>query len=415
MRRVHALLRHDLTRRSAYFSVSVVASTAVGVFSIPILISAVGATEWGLLAVMQVLGQVGAVVVAFGWGATGPSMIAALPRDKRRAFYADSLVVRAGIFLIAGPAVAGCGLAFGADPLVTWLSAVTYVLPGVNAAWYFIGTNRPGAMILLESLPAILGQVAGLVAVAISPQLSAYLLGTAIMTVVGVTISGWFALTRKDEGGFGQRSARRLRHVFRDQVPGFASMLSGSLVSNLPLILVGALAPAARPTFAMADRLFKYAVIVLAPVLQAIQGWVPEAGPEETPRRAGKAIGIAVALGVVGGCCLALLATPVSALLTLSEATVPWHVGIILGVAFLSECTAQIAGLASLVPLRGMRTLTSSSVVCATLGLPVLAGLTAIAGMEGAAVGIALISTSMATWRAVVALRLARTGGGQIA
>jgi len=408
MSRVRAIAGHELTRRSAYFSVSVVAATAVGVFSIPVLIGVLGPGQWGLLAVLQVVGQMGAVVVAFGWGATGPSMVSALPRASRIPFYVDSLAVRGLLFLLAAPAAMLVGWALGADPLIAALAALTYVLPGMNAAWYFIGTNRPGALVLLESLPAVLGQVAGLLLVLIQPSLAAYLTATVLVTLLGVSASAWYVLTRADEGIRALPPRVHLRGVFRGQLPGFTTMISGSLVSNLPLVIVGALVPAMRPVFALVDRLFKYAIIVLAPVLQAIQSWVPEAGAQESPHRARRALGVATAIGLVGGACMAGLATPVSSLLSLGQAVVPWHIGALIGVAFLAECLAQIGGLAALVPLGGMRALALSSIVAAAVGLPVMAGLVALWGLEGAAVGMLLISVATAVWRVRAALRLAR-------
>jgi len=161
----------------------------------------------------------------------------------------------------------------------------------------------------------------------------------------------------------------------------------------------------------MVDRFMKYGVLALAPVLQAVQGWVPEAGTGQVRARALQAVRISMAVGSAGGVLLAALATPASAVLTLGEATMPWLISVICGAAFLGECVAQIVGLSSLVALGGGRQLAVSSFASAILGVPLMALLIALWGLTGAAVGLLLVASGLAVYRVAHARRLAVAHG----
>ena len=80
--------------------------------------------------------------------------------------------------------------------------------------------------------------------------------------------------------------------------------MTGSLVSSLyvslPLVTVQALIPAQVPVYAMADRLFKFGSLALAPVQQFLQGWVPEDGPQHIPARCVRAVVIGLAIRLRG-------------------------------------------------------------------------------------------------------------------
>ncbi len=402
------ILGHELFRRSALFSLSIIASTLVGVFSIPVLVSTIGATQWGVLAVMQAVGQILAVVVAFGWGATGPSMVSARPQTERKAMFAVSLRFRGVLFVLAAPVtVALCVTLTGTSVVNAALATVSYVLVGLSAAWYLVGTNRPLPLFVFDALPAVVGQVAGLIAVLMWGDMTAYLACTAAFTVIGIASSAIFVLTRSADGRARADEPSPWRSIVHEQAAGVSSTISASLWTGAPTVLVQLFAPAAVPVFAMIDRLLKYGVLALAPILQAVQGWVPESGRERTADRAITSIRISVVIGALGGLALALLSTPASELLTVGEAPVPWTLAAIAGFALLSECVSQVTGLSALVALGGSRYLAVSSIASAVLGIPIIAVLVVWLGLYGAVIGILVVATGLAVYRVHHALRLA--------
>lgn len=403
------LLQHDLLKRSALFASSIIASTLVGVFSIPILVSQVGASAWGHLAVLQIAGQFFAVATAFGWGATGPSMVSAAPRDRRKSIYAESIIVRLCLAAVLVPMAAVCGLLLtGQSADVVWLAAVSYVAPGLSAAWYLIGTNRPAALFVFDALPAILGQVTGLVAVLFSPTLSAYLWATSVWAVVGVVSSAAFVLSRQADGRARSSTKVDWGGLLRAQSGGASTMLAASVWSAAPTILVQALSPQSVPMFAIIDRLVKYGVLALAPVLQAIQSWVPEAGVDEVPHRARRAVIISFAIGALGGLLLAVFAPLASDLLTLGQASVPVYLAVLAGAVFAFESVAQIAGLSSLVALGGTRHLALSSVTGTIGGVLFACLLVWWIGVAGAVIAMLAVAVWLASYRLAWVSRLSR-------
>ncbi len=49
---------------------------------------------------MQAITQFASVIVAFGWGATGPSMVSAIAPEERKAVFMQSFSVRGTLFAV---------------------------------------------------------------------------------------------------------------------------------------------------------------------------------------------------------------------------------------------------------------------------------------------------------------------------
>lgn len=408
MNAIRSILRHDLVRRSAYFSVAVVASTLVGVASIPLLTSVLGADTWGQLFLLQVVGQFAAMLVAFGWGATGPSTVSALPLERRKQFFVDSVWARGALFLAVAPLAWIICVWVGGDAWAAALAVITYGIPGIGAAWFFVGVNRPGSLIMFDSLPSIVGQVGGLICVIFIPTITAYLAATAAATSIGI-ILGICRVLFSSIGTATRPSVRGLLSTMRRQVPGLVTVLSTGLSSTIPALIVNGFAHATVPVFGMVDRLYKYGIIVLTPILQAVQGWVPESGAHGTAARAKSSLWVGGAVGLVGGLGLGLLASPVASLLTVGQVSIPPLVSALAGVGFAAECVSQVTGLAGLVALRKERELARSAVWAAGVGLAVMIPAVMMMGLVGAVGVIALTAIAVAAYRVVVLLSAAKS------
>lgn len=405
--RARKAIGHELVRRSFLFSLSIILSTLVGVASIPILIGQLGDTTWARLAVLQSIAQFFAVVVGFGWGATGPSTVASLPAGDRKAFFATSLVARLLILLpVLGAGTFIAALIVRADPLIAALVSLTAVAPAAAAGWYFIGTNRPVALFLFDALPAILGQGAALVGVLIAPSLLTYAACTAAFAVLGLLASCLFVATRSSDGSWKIDRTQTLRGLLRDQLPGFTATFTTSLLTTLPIVIVKLIVPAAAlPLFVLADRLSRYAGLVLAPILQAIQSWVPEAGREHIPSRGRIAMLVACGIGFVGAVGMITCAPWVSPLLSQGAISIPILIAVVMGLGFAGEAISQVTGLAVLVTIGRSRELAlSAGVATGAALLGVLVG-TLLLGVPGALIALALTSIGLAIYRARAALR----------
>lgn len=403
---------HELVRRTALFSISVVVSTIVGVFSIPIINAQVGALGFGMLTLAQAIMAFFVVLMAFGWGATGPSMVSALPVTARKPFFAASLRARLLLCAFGVPVSVGALSALtGLDTAQVVLSATAYSLPAVGAAWYFIGTNRPVALFVFDGLPPLIGQVAGLLALLAWPNLTSYLICVTVANLIGAIASWVFIWSRPTDGRWTLQGAPPLKETLRGQVPGVLTTSTASLWAALPIVLVNQFAPAALPEFAIVDKLYKYAIIVLAPVLQSVQGWVPERGRHEVARRSRIAVTTGWIVGLLGGVCLAVLTPVFAPLISLGHISVSVPVASIAGLAFVGEAAAQISGLSALVALGHARRLATSSTVAALVGIGLVVVLVVPAGVLGAVTAMCLTAMGLASYRTAVVWRASRSIG----
>lgn len=403
--RLRGALSHDLLRRSGLFGVSVVASTVVGLFSIPLLTGALGKEGWGELATLQAIGQFASIVVAFGWGATGPATVAALPVREHRQFLWDSLFVRVPLLVLVTPVAILLGIVIGMDPLAAVLATFAYALPGIGAAWYFVGTNRPMRLLLFDAVPAILGQIAGLIAVIVHPDIRSYLWAMLVFTAIGVSVGLIVSLRTRDGVRLHRPVPATLRAEMKTQSHGLVSLLAGNLATMLPLVLLQAFASKSdAATFALIDRLFRYGIIVLSPILQAVQSWVGEV-PEMLRRRARGVVWISLGIGLAGGVAYGVLAPLLSGPLTQGEIPLSWMLGGIGAVAFGAECVAQLIGLAGLVAVGRTSVLSTTAVGSSIATVLLLIPATTAFGVTGALVVVAVPIVAMAVIRVVVLWR----------
>lgn len=414
MSRVRGVIGHDLVKRSGLFGISILASTLVGLVSIPLINHVVGGYEWGQLWLLQTIGQFAAILIAFGWGATGPATVAALPVANRRQFLFDSLFARVPLFIVIVPMAILLGIAIGTDPGATTLAVLAYGIPGIGAGWYFVGTNRPMRLFLWDAVPGILGQIAGLVAVVLWPSLRSYLAAVALFTVIGVLAGLAVSLRRADDPPLRRPRWSSVRGEMRSQSHGLVALLFGNLATMLPGVMLQMFAREWVGTFGLIDKFYRYGVIVLGPILQAVQSWVGEQR-DVLRARARLVLWFSLAVGFVGFLGYAALATPLSLPLSSGEISISWTLGLLGAVAFGGECVAQLIGLAGLVAIGRGRVLSATAVGSALATIALLLPATTAFGVTGTLIVVAVPIVAMAVVRAFVLWRgtVPTTGGEQ--
>lgn len=408
-RTLRKLAKHDLVHRSMLFSISVVVSTAVGIFSIPIINARVGSGDFAMLTLAQAIMAFLVVLIAFGWGATGPSMVSALPQNERKRFFVASLRIRVALCALGIPVAVGIlHLLTSLTAPQVLLAAIGYSMPGIGAAWYFVGTNRPVALFLFDGLPPLLGQIAGLVALLITPDLTSYLVCVMVANITGAIASWIYVWAQPEDGTWTTKGTAPVGQTLRGQLPGVLTMSMTSLWAALPIVLVNQFAPASLAEFAIIDKLYKYAVIVLAPILQAIQSWVPERGRAETPRRARTATLSGWFVGALGGLALAVFSPIAAPIISLGQIEVTIPVAIVVGIAFVGEAAAQISGLSVLVALGRSDLLARSSLVATLSGIGLVIVLVLPFGVLGAVLAMSITSMGLGAFRTLAVSRALR-------
>ncbi|WP_243063512.1 lipopolysaccharide biosynthesis protein [Humibacter sp. RRB41] len=349
------------------------ASTVLGIVTIPLLVRSLGAAEWGSLAVVQATSQLVGILVAFGWGATGPSAVAASAKAVRPDLYARSLIARSYLFVI-GVVIGAIVLAFltRGDIAVAIVGSVTYLLPFLGASWYFVGEGRPWRLFVYDSLPTLVGTLAGLAGAVATRSLIVFLLLQAAGSLVAVVLDAFVVLRGSGAGIRGRTSPRAAVASLAGQRHAVTSALTSGLYVNLPLLSIQTFLPGFVPIYALADRFFRYANVAFSPVQQFLQGWVPEAGERRSFDRMKYATWAGLGFGIVGGALVALLTRPLAWLLSGGEIEVPFALSIPLGVAFVFVASSAVIGYACLVPVGRARSLAASTVVGALVGAPLI-------------------------------------------
>jgi O-antigen/teichoic acid export membrane protein len=198
-----------------------------------------------------------------------------------------------------------------------------------------------------------------------------------------------------------RNSLRQLAH----QRHGVITAATGSFYVNLPMLVVNALIPVQLASYAIADRLFRFAVTAFSPVLQFVQGWIPEGGPGDTKHRIRRASQLAPALGILGGSVLATAGPWAAQILVPGNSTFGYNLSIPVGVSFAAVAVSQVIGLACLVPIGKSRELARSTLVGAVLGAPLILLGAVYFGVTGVVWGMAISEGAVAAFQMSVLKR----------
>lgn len=393
-----------LLRRFGGFAASLVLSTAINLLAIPFVISTLGKDIWGELALAQATAAIFGIVVAFGWGTVGAALVASLPAKDRPQMYLDSLVSRVYLFLFAAPVMYVVVLLIGrTDPQAAALAAMAYLLPFVGASWYFIGQARPWKLLLFDVLPQGFGTVTGVVLIQFFPHPFVFVLSLLALNLLAVVLGAVGALRPRHQSPL--RMDLRLgpaMNRLREQKHGVIAAGTGSLNSNLPIVAVNVVVSAALPHYALADKLFRFAVAGFGPVLQVVQGWIPEAGPSHSTLRIRRVSTLAPVVGLLGGALLAVLTPWASSVFSRGEILVGFGLSIPFGLIFAAVLVAQIVGLACLIPLGKGAALAKSTAIGAALNVPLMFALGAGFGAPGVAWAVAISEVIVASYQILI-------------
>ncbi|MDQ0800639.1 hypothetical protein [Arthrobacter sp. SLBN-112] len=394
---------NSLVRRFGGFATSLVFSTAVNLLAIPFVISTLGKEVWGELALAQATAAIFGIIVAFGWGTVGAALVASLPAEKRPQMFVDSLVSRGYLLLFGAPVMFVVMLLISkTDPFVAALASVAYVLPFVGASWFFIGQAKPWRLFLFDVLPQGLGTIAGLVLIQLIPHPIVFVLSLLVFNLLAVVSGAAGVLAQAERPLEADLRIGPAMKRLKDQKHGVIAAGTGSLNSNLPMLVVNQVVNAALPQYALADKLFRFAVAGFGPILQVIQGWIPEAGRTQSLRRIATVAKLAPAAGLIAGGLLAVLTPWASTIFSGGAIVIGFSLSIPFGAILAGVLIAQIVGLACLIPLGRGAALATSTAVGAALNVPLMLVLGLLMGAPGVAWSVGLAEFVVAGYQLMV-------------
>ncbi|PZU46386.1 MAG: hypothetical protein DI566_07800 [Microbacterium sp.] len=404
--------RREAGRRLGAFAVTTGLGAAVTVLAAPVIIGGAGEYDWGVLSSIQSAAGLFGVAVSFGWGTTGAGEVAAMPREQRPQWYADSLVSRAYLFVLAFPAmVLVMGLLNPDHLALVAVGCAAYLSVYVGASWYFIGEARPGRLFWLDMLPQTLGVVVSLVVMLLTRSIVATVATQLVFNVAAVLISARTVLQGSDghvQFGWSPRAAFGRLGERRHAV---ATAATQAAYVSAPLLILNAVSPTAMALYAMGDKLFRFGVTAFAPILQFIQGWMSERGPSELPARIRTAVRLVPLISMVAGACVFALGPWATDFLSHGQIDLGFGLSFVFGVVLFAVTYGQVLGLAALVQLGRTQDLALSTLIGAVVGIPIMIAGAMTLGVTGVAVALAvseLLVTAYQFWRVRRVLRSRR-------
>lgn len=386
------------------FALSVGLTAVVTLLLVPVVIHHAGAAAWADLALGQAVGSAVAIVIGFGWAANGPTTVARASAAERLSIVRDSLRSRAVLIapaLVAGMTVAGL-LALTA-PLESLLTAAAFGLTGMLNGWFFAGEARPYALLVMETVPRVGGTVVGLLALMAGSPLWVLPAAQLVGVLVAAAISAIRLLSRYR--GAAVPKSPKITSILAAQRHGMTVAAASAVWIALPVSVVAVLAPAALPSYALADKLLRFATTAWSPVIQFFQGWVPARDLPTFRRRMQIAVAISSGLLLVAAVLFVVLAEPIYVLLGSGQVHPILWVMIGLAGVLVFGSLGNVIGLVGLTGLGLVRAFSRIVAGGAILAVPALFLFTAILGPAGTAGTAAVIDAACLAIGAVLLAR----------
>ncbi|GAA2180411.1 hypothetical protein GCM10009785_11120 [Brooklawnia cerclae] len=394
-----------LKRLSAFVLTSGM-SSLVSLIAVPVIIARAGDYQWGIQAAIQSAATLFGVVVAFGWGTTGTGEVAILPVAERPQFYAGSLVSRIYLWLLTYPLMALVMALLNPDfVLLVLVGSATYLMPFLGASWYFVGESKPSRLFWFDALPQTTGLAASVVTMLITSDLVATVTTQLIFNTIGVSVS---ALVVFRTSAAPVRLNWSIPAAFRrlwGQRHSVATSAASSLYVSTPLLVLNALHPSAMSLYAMGDKLFRFGLTAFTPVLQFIQGWLPEGGRENLAYRVKRAAQFVPFISLVGAACILALGPWASRLLSANQIDFGFGMSLPFALVFFAVSITQVLGLACLVQLKRTKALATSTIIGATAGIPLVILSAWFFAAQGVAWALVVSEIAVLVYQAVAVAR----------
>ena len=365
------------------YGLSTIVTFATGILSVPFIIAVAGSSQWTGLAITQSVAALAAVIVGFGWPATGPSMIGGMPVVDRPGAYWRSLQVRTLLLVATAPFAVWVSIAITSlEPAAAALGTIAYLLQALGGMWYFVGEARPYRVLMFDTLPRTFGILVALGALWLTKSMTVY---TAILLVGTLTAGVLTAIVVLRGSRLSWLRGAGIMNELYNQRHGTVASASGAVYANSPLIIASILIPGPIDAFTLAFKLYNYAAAAFQPLVQIAQGWVPAGGPGDVIPR----IRSVRQMAYIGAAVLLLGMTALlpffADVLSGGSIAVGFDLSIPFGLCLAAVFLNQITGLACLTALGRTDVLATSAALGAVIGIALLCGLAIAAGEVGLA------------------------------
>jgi len=371
------------------FALSMLLLAVASLVVIPAMVHASGADAWGVIAAGQSIGAVAAVVIAFGWGMSGPARIARADEAGRLTEYTEALVAKLIIFVPVGAiAFVAAWLIGGRYPAYAAVGALTAASIGLTANWYFVGMAQPYTMLLVETLPRVAGTVVGIAFMLSGSSALAGLLCQLGGMLAAFTACTLLILRPWDRHRSARPRRRPLSTVLREQRHGLSSSVVSASYAAAPIVIVGLVAPAVLPTYAIIDKVQRQINAALAPYITVLQGWVPRGTAEGIRLRVRRALVVSAAGGAVLALVLLLIAPELLGWLGRGQIQPPYAALVLMVVIIAVNMCESVASKVCLSALDRLDVAARATVTATVVGIVLIVAGVFFWGVLGALTGI---------------------------
>lgn len=334
----------------------------INVVSIPLVIHFGGIKEWAAFAVGQSAGTLVSVFIAMGWVQIGPTLIAKAPDNEKAELFRDSLYLRWGSAIISVP----IAIIISFNIIETQfrglmiLGLISSALVACGNSWFYVGTATPSKLFFQETLPRIVLVLFGCVAIVFVRSAYIYA-GFMLFSIVSATFISSVMLTRNYKTA-SKVSFGNYFKTMRVQLDGLGIASFSTFYQTLPLLALSATGTEGVALFAILDRLRQQSMIIVVPVAQTLQSWVPNAE--------GKFLGARAALAAKYSVYISLISIPIFFFctpliidfLSAGKLEAEWALIVPFSLAFGLNVITLISGSAALIPLGKTHSVLLSSV-----------------------------------------------------
>ncbi|CEI24139.1 hypothetical protein FAM22020_000744 [Propionibacterium freudenreichii] len=392
-------------RRLGAFMVTTLMPALVSLVAMPVIIRGAGAHTWGVQSSVQSASMLFGVAVGFGWSVTGAAETARRTPLERPQWFADSVVSRIYLLCLTVPVMMLVMWLINRDYLaLVVVASVAYLVPYVGADWYFVGEARPSRLFRLNALPQTTGVALSVVAMLVTNSIVATVAVQLVANVCAVILSVTAVVRSAPESVQFNWSVPQAFGRLRAQRDPFITAGTSALYVASPMLIINLFQPGALALYAMGDKLFKSALTAFAPVLQVVQGWLPEGGPQNLSHRVKQAARLSPLVSVAGAACIFALGPWVARLLSHGEIAFGFDISLPFAVVFAAVSVTQVFGLAFLVQLGRSAALAKSTVVGAVIGVPMIIVGAVLFSAHGVAWAVALSEITVLIYQLAVVI-----------
>ncbi len=366
--------------------------------------------EWVGMNVGLSVGGIAGAVGLVGWNVLGTPLVAlAADPAERLALYARSFFIRtAASLVLAGIAASISAFVAPEAAAASAAFATAAALGGLTVNWYAVGVARPSLILWFDIVPRALMTIAGVALTLVTGSIVWYAVGLGATMVIGALTFHLHLFRRLLPAWPGWR---RMVLDVSDMRASWGVESVGNTFANAPLPLAGTFGSvAAAAGFASADKLYRYGIMGVAAIANALQGWALEQSGAARIRRNVVSLIVMGSVAVIGLLVLAVGGTWATAVLFGADKAGDALTLVFYGIAFF--CVAMSTPLIRnvLIPARRDRAVFRATVLAAVVGLLVMVLLGVVLGPVGVAIGFAASEALMLAACAVLSAKVGMDG-----